>query len=857
MAFNKNVTAEDGITFTFAGNAVAAENVAYAGNKATLTVPTMVDDNTTTYAVVVTDNEGTELYNDSIMWDRNQPTTLTIETVDMSQTVGEDFILTVKLVDEDGDVMANKALTMDVTPSFGVNNEELTLNATTDENGLATFKWTRTRPDAGETIDVFVNERPVVRVSGTVVWGTALKLVDVDAKTAVTLGFGTAKEYVITAKNADGTDYTGTLAIKYEGTNAIDTNITAEYKNANGVWTALTDTSAGDAYVDGIALTTANTGNDGQITIRLYAAANATEISPIFFQDVDTDIVLDSDEARITGGTINYVDQVPTFTWEPLNDTTTIATSALAGSTTHQKDYTLKVNDQFGNPYRGTVLLTTIARADGLAGTVPSNNEGIAVDLNMDGDFTDAGEGAATTKTINMAIGGAVTAEDSIVTVRITDTAAEAITPVAMVDVANPVGQPADVAGLIDDNDYYATADTLDFQNRAVETIIAEAVTEGDIAVGGNGIYKFTFRDQFGEPITPAAVDFAIEGANAGTIEIDAIDLSYDGQTFNADATINATSANNQNAASDVVAVRIDSGAADDQAVIRVWIDAGTNDNTFQADEKNATIETGKFVAPALANGEITTVAFATADVYNAIATAEGVDAAGQSANGNANEATLTYTLQDQAGNVYTTGASETVDVTWTVTNNGDTTAQVDDGTGYVDVAAGETKIFTTTVAASSSTTTLKVDAKAAAESHKLTISAQAAGVSEASEVVVAFTAAPTITQDPAVAAEYSGTIIGVQADGDDNGTVANNDGTLLIIETTLGQVLAVQIGSGDYGTVTLKIDGNTVTTETLAEGNISVGDAISISIDGNGDGNTPAAPAAYDAGDKITITSS
>jgi hypothetical protein len=372
---------------------------------------------------------------------------LLFKTSILIKTIGNNFEASVLVEDEDGDAVANTQVKLEAIAEYDINNLEPAViqTATTNASGIATFSWT-TSHDGNQAFEVYSVTRPVVRASGNVVWTLADQLITVDAMSAVTLADGTAKEYTVTATDAVGAAYVGIVRIDFSGDADIDTLAAGGYSLKTEVWDP-TAAAWEDVGSSGAPRTLAEVDAD-TVTITLTAAAagtfkfrvysigtNVDAVTPTIYEDADGGADLDATEARVVGSTITYVQGLPTITLEALttgSTTTTVATSDLGGtSETHHKDYKVTVVDQFGNPYRGTVLVYDNANADNLAGTTDTSAT-IAADYNVDGTYESV---AAASKSVNTTIGGNITNNDSIFNISLVDTTAEDFTAVVFVDI--------------------------------------------------------------------------------------------------------------------------------------------------------------------------------------------------------------------------------------------------------------------------------------------------------------------------------------------------------------------------------------------------------------------------------------
>ncbi|MEN6350270.1 MAG: hypothetical protein ABFD08_12850 [Syntrophomonas sp.] len=868
VTFNRAPATSETLTYTVAGTAYTPT---MDGAVATLTVPTMIDE--TAYAVVV--NDGTaDLYNANVTYDKNEITTITIQNVDFNKTIGNNFEASVLVADEDGDAVANTEVKLEAIAEYDTNNLEPAViqTATTNANGIATFSWT-TSHDGTQAFEVYSVTRPVVRDSANVTWSLADQLITVDAMAAVTLADGTAKEYTVTATDADGAAYVGIVRIDFSGDADIDTLAAGGYTLKTEVWdptaAAWEDVATSgaprtlaeiDADTVNITLTAAA---EGTFKFRVYSSGtNVDAVTPTIYEDADAGSDLDATEARVVGSTITYVQGLPTITLEALttgSTTTTVATADLGGtSETHHKDYKVTAVDQFGNPYRGTVQVYDNANADNLAGTTDTSAT-IAADYNVDGTYE---SGAAASKSVDTTIGGDITENDSIFNISLVDATAEDFTAAVFVDINTGATGETEVANHYDSNDGAVTTAELTFADRAIADITIQhidadgAVTTTNPAAGGTDYFLATFIDQFAEEFANPAANVSVEltGDDIGTAIIEDLDLSYDADDGITEEALNNADVDlhDQDPSAAQIVVKITSGAAADTGSVLVYSDTGGVADSLDTDEISESA-TFTYVAQALTSASLTGE-IANADIYDGnddVATASLGSGIEYAARGNdaLNVATIRYNLLDQSSQAYLTGASETATVTWTVTNNATASITVNDGAANT-LAAGATGTYTTTVAAGGNSNTSITITPPASIYGEIELTAAVEGNTNTSEsTTVAYTSEATITADPAAARSITGTIVGINKDGDDNAAAATTEGTIIIVKDALGQYIPVQLANTDYGTVTFKVAGNSVTTEAIAEGtgaNIAVGNTIRVTLEGEG--------AAYDAGDIIEI---
>lgn len=806
VEFNKEVKAEDGFKFSVAGTEVAAGKVAFAGKVATVTVAAIADD--ASVKVEVKDSKGTELYNKDVKYDLNQITSITPVNSNYTAQVGKEITVQYKVVDEDGDAIANTEVFVRAASNLpALSNIERTVK--TDANGIASFTINRSEVST-DTLTAYVVDRPVVASNGavTVRWNVApTGLVSVDATNNVDLGAGTYKEYNVSVKNQNGTDFTGTLYMDIATTGLTAGQVTTQFWNGTA-WVNATGT--GTAQVSH----TLTAANEGKVKFRVLGAAGVNgTVQPTFFYDLGTTVgSLQDADPRIIASKVTYVTQQPTLTFTEDATGDTIATSAVANSTTDSKLYSLKAVDQFGNPYRGTVNLSDFGRVDGLAATPANANIRFALDTDANNVFDIVG---ANTQALNFAVGGSDADNNSEVKVRVTNATAEKVTPVAYVDVANPAGSAADVANILDSNDVKVVGDEVTSQARVGSTVTSEVINPGNIAVGGSKYVKFTFVDQFGAPFIPTGnLELALEGAGLGTTVIDAIDTSYvaaDNATFgfNVDQDTNAASVANQTAISNVIAVKVSGGAASNASKLRVWIDA-QNDSLFQADEVNGISDTITFVAGALTSG-----AFANATSVNdaVVNTSDNGSVVVSDLAGDDNVG-VSYVVQDQAGQDLNLGSP--VNVLFTVKNTSTTTAvTVTDTAGATlgTVAAGATGTFTVATTDNGTPADAANIRVASAAANTVKVTGQIEGISSSAK------SQDIIWTGNVLAANqtYTGTVLAV-----------NKTADWLLLDTAVGNVLVSDYSAAGTFTTTYTVGGNTAS-DAQFETNLTVGDSVKV----------------------------
>ena len=802
------------MTFSVEGIELAAEKVSFDGKVATLTVAAIEDDAEVT--VVVKDAEETELYNEAVAYDLNQITEILPVNSNYTAQVGNDITVQYKVVDEDGDAIANTEVFVRAESDvIALSNIERTVK--TDANGVATFTFKRSEVST-DTLTAYVVDRPVVASNNAVSvrWNIApTGLVSVDSTNNVELGAGTYKEYNVTVKNQNGTDFTGNLYMNIATSgNLAQNQVTTQYWNGTA-WVNATGNGTGQVTY---AVTAAN---EGKVKFRVLGAAGVTgTVQPTFFYDLGTTAgSLQDADPRIIASKVTYVAQQPTLTFVEDVAGDTIATSAVANSTTDSKLYTLKAVDQFGNPYRGTVDLSDLGRVDGLAATPANANIRFAVDSDGNNVFEIAG---SNTLALNFAVGGSDADNNSEVKVKVTNATAEKVTPVAYVDIANPAGSAADVADILDNNDVSVKGDEITSQARVASTVTSEVINSGDVAVGGSKYIKYTFVDQFGAAFVPTGnLELALEGTGLGTTVIDAIDTSYvaaDNATFgfNADVNTNTATVSDQTAISNVIAVKVSGGTAGNASKLRVWVDT-QNDSLFQADEVNGVSNTITFVAGALTTGAFADASTVVDADVNTSADGSVVvsDLAGD------DNVEVSYVVQDQAGQDL--NLASPVNVTFTVENTSTTTAAtVTDASGNAlgTVAAGATQVFTVATSDNGTPADAANIRVASAAANTVKVTAQVEGIASSAQTQEIIWTGEVLSADET----YTGTVKAI-----------NKTNDWILVETAVGYVLVNYADAVAFdGAISYKVSGNTATVAQF-ESNLTVGDSVTVSSATNG----------------------
>lgn len=829
VAFNKDVTAEDGLTFSFDGAAVAAENVAYSANKATLTVATMKDDsvNANGYAVVVTGSEGTELYNGTITYDMNRATTLEVAQEVINQQVFSDAAVVFTLKDEDGDVMAGEQVYVTVAPQLRPDDPD-PATLTTNENGQVTYTFSRNEvPPGADTITAYPVSRPSVTATATVNWTLAESgLVNVDSVAKTTIGDYTWKTFTVTAKTEDGANFVGRLNMDLAFNNGTVGDLTVEaYDPAAETWTK-TITQSGVQF--GVNLVAAD---NGQVKIRIRndVTGNDVDLIPTFWYAspipasataLGTVETMDTNDPNVVGAQVIWEDQVASVSIDAASDSTI--------STADTATYTVRVVDQYGNPYRGSdVTVDFVENHDNLVGTTAGTSQ---VDIDYDEDGTgDEGVGNDVVADLSVATGN-TGAEDGVFNVIVSGNDGDSGTLLVWVD--------SDADSVVGEDETEVSGAKTSFEDPVITSITITNPETLEIAAGANSqIFEVKLYDQFGEAIDSTAtgaldLEFALSDATgSATLEVD-LDNDSTASSWDAEA-VGATSYSNVgtavaplNAYSDTILVKICGGAVDEKQKFTVWAEANPGDDALQSDEVSAESAEVTFVGNVLSAGEIYDVTATAGE--NVVSFDEG--SFDYYVTGGSDKVTVSYAVKDQ-GDQYL-DLSSAVDVVFTVQNTGENDISVDDGSGNVTVAAGETKEFTVTTAdATIGTVTAdaaSIEITGSGSEDTVKVSAQVKGKADtASEVNLLFETT-TMAGDQT----YNGNVIALTTN------TGTNDGGKVLLQTTMGNVLVEYDDTTTFdGIISFKVDGNTAN-ESLFEGNISVGDAVSVES-GDLDGNT------------------
>jgi len=305
--------------------------------------------------------------------------------------------------DEDEDGVEGTEVRVRAINAAGDVVEEQVL--TTDANGQVTFTYTSI-DGRTDTIEAVVLEKPTLRDSSvTVEWVETAASVTVE--NPATEGFivsgatNVADELKTIKYVATFTDENGQPLADNE---VVSVKLTTEDLTATSATVTLTSgaTSNNEFTLSAGTVYTATLANGDGTAVLEFTVDQPAKVTPLFFVDANDDAIVDNDEPRAEGATVEVVDgttQEPTFTLElkEVDEDNNVNTKVeevdgvlqvQQGSTV---EYTLTAVDQYGNPFIGTAQLSHKNLLDNLAGN--DGNEGsidFAVDEVNGGDTTPA-----------------------------------------------------------------------------------------------------------------------------------------------------------------------------------------------------------------------------------------------------------------------------------------------------------------------------------------------------------------------------------------------------------------------------------------------------------------------------------
>ena len=836
VKMKKAATADDKLTFNFDGVDLDAEKVSYEGSTVILTVPEMVDDKE--YDVFVKDSEGNEDYKGTVSYNKNEITKLEVITSDLNETIGNDISVSVKLTDEDGKPVSNKSVTLESSGLYNAFEEAITLKATTDAEGIATFTWTRTHETSnmGDEFDIYSDDKPTVRVQGKVTWTLSDKLVSIDTEglRSEQLSDGSAFEFTVDAKNADGSKYVGDLHLSVDEADKDQKVEDGTYEIQ--VWN-------GKEWVDSITTGTNSNGelirdigsdsmiyeitedDNGSKKFRIYTTnSNVKKIAVTAWYDGDNDEEFDATDPRAVTGNKEYVAAKPEIIFTAKDDSSVIATTPIADETTDQKLYTLSVVDQFGKPFKGTVELDDYAAVDQDV-TTDVKNVGFTFSISdkQDGKYSALGG-----STIDFSIGGDDSNEDSTVDIKLEGTeGGNNITPVAFVDMPDANGK--DDAKYIDSDDIFVKVDKVEAQERKVATIDVEPIDTKNPAAGGIYVWKITAKDQFGSECKSGVSKFNIQLKDKDGKDIDEgdvkvlSDLNGDAVDNDGNITIGNFDGNSgtpnyvQNALNITqlpTFIAIKGGEADKEYQVQVWIDYGTVsvDNKYENGEITKTVKV-KYDKAVASKGSISSIVAGTeGSTASTVVAADDNSAAYVNFTDKDGITKLTYDLEDQSGQALNlTSESTGIKTTWTLTNNGNVDVIVNDGNKDYTLAKGSTgtyNIISSTNATSQASLTVKSGA-----ATEIEVSVVGEGIEKAATTKLFYT--EEIVNNSTLSATNNGTVVALDKEAE-----------WAIINTTVGNVVVEYVTIGK-----VVVDGNTTT---KINDYISIGDMLKVDTTAN-----------------------
>lgn len=398
---------------------------------------------------------------------------------------------------------------------------------------------------------------------------------------------------------------------------------------------------------------------------------------------------------------------------------------------------------------------------------------------------------AATWATANISLSSSNTAVATVAwvgnNIQVTPVATGTTTITAVV--TTPFASPTNGIATVNVTVEEAKAPTSIAVNETPKTALANGETVAFNATEGS--LGFLVTDQDGDPINLAAAAAVGVKANLTVTDANSV-LTAPAAVVLTAADMPGTVGTISSANLTVTSHATNTGTA--TVTVQLFNDADGDDFMDPGEELAATANVTYTVSESvLTNGAITGIAggaTANTDFSTAYAAA------------NANQ-TLTYALQDQAGNALTTTAA--VPVNWTITNTGDTAMTVNDGTAKT-LAPGETETYTTqSSVGAAATATIQINSAAAA--NTLAEVSVAAGTATPHELDLVF--AVTGTQVPT--GDMLSTAVANQSF---TGTVVGNGGagatSWVVIDTAVGYKV-VNFGNAAFTTQVYKVNGNSV----------------------------------------------
>jgi hypothetical protein len=220
------------------------------------------------------------------------PSSITLEPIFTQRQVGIPITQSAAVLCAGNAPAANVSVTFLVDAPSGGPNSDLVLTAVTDRNGVAQVSFTRTNPGT-DTFDVYITDRPLMRVSAVARWTIALRVLQCEPLDDVVLSNGRARSYTVTAW-AHGTGLPLATA---------DLEVTVRALISTGTATIQGQSALG---VSGASVTTVQTLANGTTTFAV--SGNASTIAPRVFIDENGSKQLDRTEFRVDCGSAKFGD---------------------------------------------------------------------------------------------------------------------------------------------------------------------------------------------------------------------------------------------------------------------------------------------------------------------------------------------------------------------------------------------------------------------------------------------------------------------------------------------------------------------------------------------------------------------
>jgi hypothetical protein len=387
-------------------------------------------------------------------------------------------------------------------------NGPITGTSISDASGNASFSYTRNNPGT-DNITAYVTGAPTVRGTATASWGTSATTItvtptaastkpntDVDDVTATTGAACTT--YSFTAKDLNGNPIVSTGVA---GTATLRANFAENTATADNDGGATINGTSPTSSTNNVPIASAADGT-GNFAVCAGSATNTKTVTPILFNDANTNTLRDTNELTGAGGSITYQTRTPIVATTP----DTAASMAVNG----QRVYTVTATDQFGAAYRLGLTLGTVENTDN---TVATSSAAIVAwadnrtsATGVPSTTAQAGCGAAPAGATPGVLGGAsaVVAPNSsgLLTFALCSTTATTGTAVAFRDTdangVRAVDEAGDTGGTTTWAAAAITTCTLTVNKATAPTSAAADTT---VASPGDVTYAFTLRDQSGNGI--------------------------------------------------------------------------------------------------------------------------------------------------------------------------------------------------------------------------------------------------------------------------------------------------------------------------------------------------------------------